>query len=274
MRRYDESSRTLAIQLLKNALHGATGLVGVRISRTGYGMLGWLTTRSELLGRVLGHPYVFVPDEKHRHQWLKQLGIRTVLDVGAHEGDFAQRIHDMLPDAAIVSFEPLPECFRALEKVSATLPKHRCFNVAVGSAPGEAEMGQNEYTQASSLLPTNDEMRKLMPFAAETRPVKVRVDTLDRLCSELQLEDNLMVKIDVQGFEREVIAGGRDTLRRAKLVLIETSFQRIYQGQPLFEAVYRDLVDELGFRYRGSFSRQESPVDGAPLQEDSLFIRE
>ena len=55
-------------------------------------------------------------------------------------------------------------------------------------------------------------------------------------------------------------------------MIVETLFQAIYEGQPLFDTVYRALA-ELGFRYGGSFDEQKSPTDGAPLQEDSIFLK-
>jgi FkbM family methyltransferase len=262
------------MQVLKNVLHAATGLVGVRVIRTGYGAFGWLNEKSPFLASVLGHPHVFVPDAEHRYRWLEPLGIRTVVDIGAHQGEFARRIHGVLPKAAIVSFEPLPDCYRELQKVTAELPAHRAFNVALGATAGQAEMQQNEFTPASSLLATGPGMQQQLPFAATTRAVSVTVDTLDAAVAKLELRDNLFVKIDVQGFECQVIDGGRETLRRAKLVVVETSFQRIYEGQPLFGAVYDKLVQELGFRYAGSWDQQPSPIDGAPLQEDSIFLRD
>jgi FkbM family methyltransferase len=261
------------MQTAKRAFHGALGLLGIRVIRTGYGAFDWLTRNSPTAARFLGHPYVFVPDEAHRFRWLEALDIRTVLDIGAHEGDYAKRIHGILPKAHIHSFEPIPECYRALTQVSATLPRHSSYNLALGSAPGSATMHKNEFSQASSLLPTSEAMARLMPFAARTEAVTVEVATLDGVVKDLEVEDNLMVKIDVQGFESAVIAGGRDTLRRAKVVVIETSFQPIYETQPMFDVVYRALVNDLGFSYGGSLNRQESPVDGAPLQEDSLFLR-
>jgi len=262
------------MQRIKDALHGTTGLLGFRISRTGYGAIGWATAQSKFIGRVFGHPHVFVPDESHRFTWLKKLNIKTVIDIGAHQGEFAKRIHELLPDASIISFEPLPSCFRELEQYGKTLPRHRAFNYALGASRGRATMHQSEFTQTSSLLPPSEGMERQMPFAARAHPIEVDVETLDGVCSGLSLEDDLFVKIDVQGFECQVIAGARSTLARARLVLVETSFQPIYEDQPLFGAVYRELVEGLGFRYLGSWDRQQSPVDGFPLQEDSIFIRD
>jgi FkbM family methyltransferase len=258
---------------IRSLIHGATALVGFRITRTGYGALGWITTKSPLAAGVLGHPHVFVPDESHRFRWLQKLDIRSVLDVGAHQGEFARKIHEILPSAKVISFEPLPACYAELTRAAQGGSWHRTFNTAIGRSPGQLTMNQSEFTPASSLLPISDTMRRELPFAVESAPVTVRVDTLDAISDGLELADQLLVKIDVQGYEGEVIAGARRTLERAKLVIVETSFRRLYAEQPLFDTIYGALT-ALGFRYLGSSDRQPSPTDGFPLQEDSIFIRD
>ena len=153
---------------LRDGFHAALGLVGLRIARTGKGALGFATRHSALLGDRLGHPHVFVPTEEDRHLWLRQLGIRTVLDIGAHAGGFATIIRGILPDAQIISFEPLEETFRELEALAAENPRHRALKLALGDAPGRVPMHKNEFSPASSLLAVGDGMRELMPFAAKS----------------------------------------------------------------------------------------------------------
>jgi FkbM family methyltransferase len=257
----------------RSVIHNATALAGFRITRTGYGALAWVTGKSAFAARVLGHPHVFFPDDSHRFRWLQKLDIRSVFDVGAHQGEFARKIHGILPDAKVFSFEPVPACYEELARTADGGAWHRTFNTAIGRSKGELTMNQNEFTPASSLLPISDAMRRELPFAVASVPVTVGVETLDAISSGLELADNVMVKIDVQGYEAEVIAGAGRTLERAKLVVVETSFQRLYAEQPLFHTVYDELTTR-GLRYLGSWDRQPSPADGFPLQEDSIFIRD
>ena len=58
----------------------------------------------------------FSPQYKPEDHWLAKCGIQTVLDVGAHMGEFAQRIRAMLPNADLISFEPLQEPFRKTDR--------------------------------------------------------------------------------------------------------------------------------------------------------------
>ena len=50
----------------------------------------------------------------------------------------------------------------------------------------------------------------------------------------LPLKPNLLVKIDTQGFEDRVIRGGEQTIKKASIVVVEVSFTKLYEHQPLF----------------------------------------
>ena len=81
-----------------------------------------------------------------------------------------------------------------------------------------------------------------------------------------------MIKIDVQGYEDKVIGGAVETISKAKAIIVEVSFRELYEGQPLFEKIF-GLLSEKGFSYFGNLYQLLSPVDGAPLQADALFVR-
>jgi hypothetical protein len=110
------------------------------------------------------------------------------------------------------------------------------------------------------------------PEMAATKPVTVKIDRLDAVAAGLPIVEPLLVKIDVQGYEDRVLKGGLETIQRASLLVIETSFEPLYQGQPLFGDIYSMLVDR-GFRYAGSLDQLSHARDGRPLQEDSIFVR-
>jgi hypothetical protein len=81
-----------------------------------------------------------------------------------------------------------------------------------------------------------------------------------------------MVKIDVQGFEDDVIAGGPAVLSRAAVVIVEVSFAALYSGPPSFDFIYSKMR-KLGFSFAGSVDQLIGPIDGAILQADALFVR-
>jgi len=208
----------------------------------------------------------------YQTSWLQQLGIRTILDIGANVGQAALVFRLAFPQARIHSFEPLPDCFDRLDGLARRLGNITPYPVALGTETGTVRFERNSYSASSSLLTMNQTHREHFPFAAATVPVEVALRPLDEVLADVPLETPLLIKLDVQGYEKQVIEGGRQTIARAKVVISETSMEPLYDGQPLF----RDMAEtfhDLGFRYAGSFDQLISPKDGRILQQDAIFVR-
>lgn len=204
--------------------------------------------------------------------WLRAYGCRTVIDVGANEGQFAGWARAAFPDAQICSFEPLPSCHQILRTRFAGDARFKLFEMALGDARGEVEMFQNDYSPSSSLLEAAQSHHTAFPHTTRATPIRVPVRTLDDVLGDEKLDDPLLLKLDVQGFEARVLAGGTRVLSRAQLVLVELSLEPLYIGEPLFDEVYRWIVDR-GFVLRGIVDQLRRPSDRKPLQVDALFER-
>lgn len=228
--------------------------------------LGLLITKGEII------TYKSTPLEEDKFKWLQNMNINTVIDVGSHKGEFALQLYQLLPNAQFYCFEPLPDIFMELQANLKDLPNFTVFNLAVGDREGKLEIHQSNFSPSSSLLKMAELHKKSFPYSVGEKLQKVEVKSLDEITKELDMKDNILLKIDVQGYEDKVIRGGSNILARSKIVLIETSFGELYEGQALFGDIYK-LLDERGFVYSGNWEEMKSPIDGIPLQQDSIFIK-
>ncbi len=208
-----------------------------------------------------------------RQPWLLDLNIETILDVGANVGQFATLAHAVFPSARIFSFEPLPDCF---EQLKLRLPKNsQAFNMALGDRNAEIDFYRASSSPSSSFLRMNALHIETFPESREGQeasPIKVKVGKLDEIARDLELADNILLKLDVQGYEDRVISGGAETLKRVAVALVETSFLPIYDGQVLFADVH-ELLFAAGFIFQGNLNQQFHPVDGRIVVADSIFVR-
>lgn len=211
------------------------------------------------------------PAEGRELAWCLPLGIRTMLDIGANTGQYARYLHENFPEAAIYSFEPLKDCYAELLTTMKGVPRFKAYNCALGDAEGSSVIHHHAYSQSSSILTLGEYVKTIYPFTAEETPETITIKRLDDVLRGLELQDNILIKIDVQGFELQVLRGGVETVRRAKVLIIETSFQEFYDGQALFHDIYEFLRSQ-GFAYIGSLEVERSPLDGQILQENSVFV--
>ena len=123
----------------------------------------------------------------------------VLLDVGANIGLAALYFRAQYPDAEIVAIEPDPATFAKLERNGGSDPRIRPVNAAVAAEPGELLLFRPAgYSIASSLK------RDGTDGGAYAR---VRAETLDGLCAELDLPRVDLVKLDVEGAELDALRG-------------------------------------------------------------------
>ena len=203
---------------------------------------------------------------------LRNLGpLRTVVDVGANRGQFALAARHVFPQAQIVSFEPLTGPAALWRAVFAGDGRARLIDAAIGPEPGEAEIHVSARDDSSSLLPITARQNALFPGTAEAGTATIRVVRLADALPAADIEAPALLKLDVQGFELQALAGCEALLDRFAWVYVECSFVELYAGQAFADEVIAWLR-ERSFSLRGVFNMTYD-AKGRALQADFLFGR-
>ena len=205
--------------------------------------------------------------------WIRSAGIETVIDVGAHTGEFSSAIRAVLPEAYVYAFEPIPDCFPRIAKRLGPNGRFKAFPVALGERSGPVEFHRSSFTKSSSVLPMADLHRVAFPWSAGSERVTVQMKTLDDFLDEINMKPKVLLKLDVQGYELQVLKGATQTLKQVDYVLTEVSFRPLYEGQALFPDVFSFLTAG-GFSFAGVLDQLRSPVDDLILQADAMFVRQ
>lgn len=206
---------------------------------------------------------------------LGRFPFRTIIDVGANTGQFAKRILGILPEAKIYCFEPLPDTYNILSRWSEK-QKGRVVsvNLAIGEKERDVEMFLHEdHTPSSSLLCTTNMNQKLYPFTKRKRKIWVKQMPLDSVLEQSATEflPPLLIKVDVQGYEDRVIAGGHKTFSAASACILEVVLDHLYEGQADFLVILL-MLKEMGYRYAGNLS-QAYGNDGHCIFLDAVFVK-
>jgi len=193
---------------------------------------------------------------------------RAVIDVGANKGQFSSFAAARWPAAEIHAFEPLPGPAAKYRAVLGS--RARLHDCALGSAAGVVEMHVASRADSSSLLALGDEQKAIFGMD-EVGTLAVAVRRLDEIFAPGTLPAPALLKIDVQGFEYEVIEGIGALADAIEWVFVETSFVELYRGQRLHEEV-ADLLSRLGY----DLAIEHNPTHderGRKVQADVLFAR-
>ncbi len=199
--------------------------------------------------------------------------IGIILDIGANEGQFSRRMNRLFPNAQIYAFEPLPAALAQLNPWAQRQGgRVRVLDVALGETHGKVEMQQHLYFSASSsMLSTTALGETLYPIMAKQQSVAVVQVPLDEAIAQLAPlpPGDLLIKLDVQGYEDRVIQGGEQTFRRAAACIVEISLDTLYDGQATFQQIFK-LLSDLGYRYSGNLDQVQAK-DGHVIYLNALF---
>jgi len=235
----------------------------------------WL--RLSKLGKILFDPFLFpallkgvAAGVEHRSA-LQGLDFESVVDVGANRGQFALICHKMFPQAKIYSFEPLEEPGQIFKEVFCNVPDVTLCPYAIGQERTTAIIHVTKDDDSSSMLPITKTQSIMFPGAAEKELRKVVVMPLSQVLKDTVIPPASLLKIDVQGFELEVLKSSEDILDRFSYLYIECSFIELYEGQALAPHII-SWLEQRNFMLR-SVHNLYYAENGMAVQGDFLFAR-
>jgi len=228
----------------------------------------------QIAGRA-GDPYFDHLGEGRDNRFLRRVADTlpnevVIFDVGANMGVTTALLNLCINPAAIYSFEPTPEAFQYLVETVRLNGFQRCYpiNIALGAVPGEASFLHNTDSSGASHLVTEQTLGG--------GNIIVKVSTIDEEVSTRSISRLDLIKIDVEGFESDVLSGSRNTLAslKPKVFLEFNSFAMMCLRDVYPRAFLGRLLSEFPFVYRmcddASLARIETQADQINFIHDNL----
>lgn len=204
-------------------------------------------------------------------EFLDSRKIKTVVDVGANEGQFGLWLRARGYRGRIVSFEPTSAAFNVLKSKAARDGKWEVHRLALGAQSGQATINVSGYSEFNSLQQVTSAATRFDPRSAAIKQELIDVRTFDEMC----IEDlpHTLLKIDTQGFERQVLTGAVRSLPILCAVQLELPIVHLYKDTwRISEAL--EYMRTQGFVLSQMQPVNFSSVDPVSLVEvDALFRR-
>lgn len=185
--------------------------------------------------------------------------IKTVIDVGVQEK--TQFLIDAFPDAFHYLFEPVEIYHSAiLSNYKASKISHELIGCAVLNEAGL--MYQHLLSSDESGSVTHSQLlaeREVEKFGSKLLDIIITpVISLDQWAAELTLPKPYAIKVDVDGVEDLIIAGGTNVISQSTLFIVESTLAKISSRVALIESMGMQLFDIAG---NGYYFGQLSQVD-------------
>jgi FkbM family methyltransferase len=199
---------------------------------------------------------------------LKQLNSngfcpRTIVDVGAYVGNWTRVATGVFPSAGVIMIEANADNRARLAKAAADVGNCE-FIIALLGPEQKADVIFHVGDEGSSVLP------ELTSFAMQERCVPMM--RLDDLMSSRSAPTPILLKLDVQGFELEVLRGAAQTLVASEVVILETALLPYNQGAPIFADVI-SFMTTAGFAVYDFCGEHRRESDNALFQTDVVFVK-
>jgi FkbM family methyltransferase len=169
-------------------------------------------------------------------QNLKESNVSSIFDIGANVGQFGLDIRRHGFQGQIVSYEPVKEIFAVLTH---TIIKHqpwKAMQLGLGAVESERIINiSGNAGLSSSILEMGPLHLENFPDSATVAKQNISISTIDNQLEVLGLQAHeIMLKLDVQGFESEVLKGAAQSLSKIPLCYLELSITPLYEGEISF----------------------------------------
>ena len=201
---------------------------------------------------------------------MNEANISYTIDIGANVGQFGVDMRRHGFSGQIISYEPVKEAYEIL---ASTITKHkpwRAFQIGIGSAESSQNINvSGNDGLSSSLLAMGKVHLDNFPKSVTVSSQKVSVSTLDKQLEVLGIDPGkILLKLDVQGYEAEVLKGAAKSLSKIPLCFLEVSIVPLYEGEITLLPIL-NLLSESGHEVIDVF-RGVKTKKGQLLQLDIL----
>jgi len=213
-------------------------------------------------------------DLKRRLKIINYCNINTLFDIGANTGDYSKKMRDLGFQHKIISFEPLNDAFGILEKHALKDGNWIVNNYALGDEDTQSIINISGNSCSSSILNMLPKHIESDPDSKYIAQQEIEVKKLDSIFSSFTKKtDNVMVKIDTQGYEKNVIDGAQESLKRVSIIQLEMSIVPLYTNEMLFTEMIKYLESK-GFQLFSLENGHYNRNTGQLLQVDGIFVNE
>ena len=228
------------------------------------------------LANQFGYDLLHLPSDpllRRRMEFFRNNNINLIFDIGANTGQYAKSIRKLGYSGKIISFEPLPDAFEKLKNDSFDDREWEVANHAVGNIDGAIEIHISKNSYSSSVLNMLPAHSNSAPDTEYVNTIKVPIFKVDSMIDKYYNEGkNLFVKVDTQGFERNVFEGCANSLDKIMGFQMELSLLPLYKGETLMQDMV-DLLRENGFKLMLLEQGHYNYSTGELLQVECFFLK-
>ena len=174
---------------------------------------------------------------------MRAQAVETIFDVGANVGEWSELAAAAAPRAKLHSFEPVPATYEHLRQRCGAHPNATLNNMGLSDAPGELTIYHSPDANALATCVAGfvESYHGIRP-----QPQKVAVTSGDLYCAERGIESIDLLKIDVEGYESNVLRGFARMLAEGRIRAVQFEYGYINIATGFLLKDFYGLLKPLG----------------------------
>ena len=198
-----------------------------------------------------------------------------IFDVGAHIGDVSKLYRKILPTSTIYAFEPIDECYNKMNAQFNNDSKFYSYKYAITNHVGTKDLFISNNLASSSLLESSPKGIKAWgkDLLKTNSIVTVECTTLDNFCSNNQINNIDLLKLDIQGSEYDALLGAKNLLTNQLISIIycEIPIFKSYKNQGEFDQILT-LLNKHNYHLFNIFKSVINSKNGQLMEIDAMFV--
>ena len=178
---------------------------------------------------------------KRISNYLQKLNLKELIDVGAHKGEFLGYVIKINSIRRFYAFEPQKSIFRIIKRNFSNNKKVNLINMGLSERPSNKIFYINKLSSTSTMSKFNKNSKYLKFKNMLTKSKQnyidkysVKTSSIDIFFKEIKFK-NCLLKIDVEGFEYNVLEGSKSKIGEVNYILIENQFGNLYENKSFNE---------------------------------------
>jgi FkbM family methyltransferase len=204
-------------------------------------------------------------DMPKRLRHMRSLGFTPtqIFDGGAARGEWSAMAAELWPAADILGVDPRPANREPLEALKRRVPRFNYVQSLLGS-----EVRKVQFHDRGDQTSLCDDA----PVDSNAEASSADMLTIDSLVESGRCRPPEFIKLDVQGYEAEVIAGATRSLSACQAMLLEVNFYKVHPAMRTVDELIVMLRD-LGFAWYDVMGILRRPSDDTLGYMDLMFVR-
>ena len=194
---------------------------------------------------------------------------RIIMDIGANRGQTSKRLARCFSQAEVHCFEPTPASCDVLRRNMERFPNATAHALAFGPKKKMARFFLRDHHETNSFL----QLEKPEPGSGPESVIEVEMQQLDDYVPTQNWNDVHVLKINAEGYDLEILKGGRSLLEQGKIHLIFTqmNYEQLYENQGGFLELHSFLTDQK-YSLVGCYETASKPT-GESLWSNGLYVK-